>query len=110
MSITTTSTKSLPTPASWTDDKDSLEACNFTEAGCSVGPGKPILCNEELYTCLLECKGEYLLWNYITDVVAKITEPTKIEDIFRALPEYTGFGSPDWSKIKMVDLKVHWAD
>ena len=109
MPITTASSKPLPTPVSWTDNKIYLAACDFTERECNLGPGKPFLYIKALSTFLIECNGKYLLWNEVSDGIDQITEPKKIEDIFRALPECTTFKLPDWSKIEMVSMDVTWA-
>ena len=102
------SSKAPSMPTSWTDNKVYLQACNFTERECSLGPGKPILYSSPLSTFLIECNGTYILWNEVSDGIDQIKEPKKIEDIFRALPDGSNFKVPDWSKMKTVGLDVTW--
>lgn len=103
MSSSTTSFKTLP--VSWTDDKDELYASCFSSKEYGLGPGQKILYNNALSTYLIDCDG-YLLWNEVSDRIDQIQEPTKLEEIFKVLPDASNYKVPNYSKMKLAGVEV----
>ena len=106
MQSTTSNTK--PTvknpPASWTDDQDELSTERFPGKECQMGPARMVLYNNALSTYPVECDDKYFLWNEISDGIDQVVEPTKLEDIYKVLPDASHYKTPDCSKLKLVAL------
>ena len=103
MSSSTTSSKTLP--VSWTDDKDELYGSRFSSKKYGLGSWQMILYNNALSTCLVERDG-YLLWNEVSDGIDQIQEPTKLEEIFKMLPDASNYKVRNYSKMKLAGVEV----
>lgn len=63
-----------------------------------------MLYNNALSIYLVECDNMYLLWNEVSDGIDQIVEPTKLEDIYKVLPDASNHKTPDFLKLKLVSL------
>lgn len=80
-----TMAKSLP--QGWSNKKLYLDTESFPNEDYHLPPGKVILFNKELSTYLVECDGDFYLWNDLSDGIDKIQEPGKLEDFYEKLSD-----------------------
>jgi hypothetical protein len=50
-------------------------------------PGKPLIANPKTSELLIDCEGQYVLWNNVSDEAARIDQPKEYADILQALDD-----------------------
>lgn len=71
----------------------------FRSPDYGLSDATPILAEKASPKFLFESKGQYYLWNAVSDMFAKIEEPVGLEELLECMD------NSKWDKIKVADVE-----